>query len=146
MWSKNELKAISDARVKSLVEGGTLDNAKPLYFHPITLGNTSDSANTYSLSWTMIIIDNNSEPYNTWQKVKEKMLAVANAIGDTARFLVNGGLSNNDKSVVVICNNIDARTDSTLRLYGLDTGRERYSLDITSISIAECYDGVNKIN
>ena len=37
MWSKNEILRMNDAQIRTLIESGTLDNAKPIYFHPLTL-------------------------------------------------------------------------------------------------------------
>lgn len=138
MYSLNQLKEIADARIQALVEGGTLENAKPLYFHPIVV---NDSVNKVSIA--LIIIDNVSTPYNTWSKVKAKMLSIAHEINDTARFPATGSFYS-DTSLKVN-RNIDAKTDDTLVLYGQDPSGDNASTTITSLT-AEVFDGVNKIN
>ena len=118
---------------------------KPLYFHPITLSNDVSGIN---LSWTMIIIDNNPEPYDTWAKIKTKMFAVSESINGVARFLVNGCYHSSNDTETVICNNFDANNAlQTIKLYGvqIETGLN-YNKDVTNLSIFNIYDGVNKIN
>ena len=44
MYSLEQLKVVSDERVKALVEGGSLSNAKPIYEHQITLRNDTTKA------------------------------------------------------------------------------------------------------
>ena len=64
MWSKNELKQQTDARVQALVEGGTLDNAKPLYYHPIYAIDA-----TVGVIFSCVIINNSPTAYE-WETFK----------------------------------------------------------------------------
>ena len=62
MWSKNELKNIADDRVQALVEGGALDNAKPIYYHGLEYYQ-SNVALAY-----MVILNNMPDGIDTLQK------------------------------------------------------------------------------
>lgn len=53
MFSLKQLQEIADARVKSLVEGGTLNNAKPIYKHTITI-----TGSALSFSMELFLNDN----------------------------------------------------------------------------------------
>lgn len=133
MYSENQIQALADARVKSLVEGGTLDNAKPLYFHPIVLVQSSPA-----VGLSFIIIDNNPEPYDTFAKFKEKCFGIATAIEGTARFPCSGVVSNRHAC------SMDA-TSTKLLVYGF-VDSSYGSTDITDFTISSVFDGVNKIN
>ena len=143
MFSEKQIKEMSkqvaDERITTLVEGGTLDNAKPLYFHPITVTQTNKA------SFNAIIIDNNPEAYNTWDKFKAKMLSIASAIEATARFPITGAYVTS-ASKIMICGNIDALTTNSLRIFGLSVEGESIYEDITNLIPASVFDGVNKIN
>lgn len=62
MFSLEQLKGIADARVQALVEGGTLENAKPIYFHPLTFYTSADgvviSTSTYVMFGSATILNN----------------------------------------------------------------------------------------
>ena len=48
MWSDEKIKAESSAVVKELVEGGTLDNAKPIYWHGLEMYQASNKGVVYA--------------------------------------------------------------------------------------------------
>ena len=140
MFSKKQIENQADARITALVEGGTLENAKPLYFHPVIL---LDSTNTAGFS--MIIVDNNPEPYDTWAKLKAKLTAIAVASGETSRFPVAGSFVKDE--VQVIARNIDVSTLGAITVYGYDVNAsaQRYAT-ITNYVFSNMFDNVIKIN
>ena len=60
MFSLKQLQEIADARVESLVEGGTLDNAKPIYEHIVSL--QADSGSYPHTKITLVLFRNNDTP------------------------------------------------------------------------------------
>ena len=140
MFSLKQLQEIADARVEALVEGGTLDNAKPLYFHPITIYN-NQTDNQYSL--TMIIINNDSNAFTRTSLksyIKEK----------TGRFLLNGCYKTDtyylSPSAISIANNV-------LYVIGVDNTGTMHSTSNAQINFEtlvdnanDFTDNVNKIN
>ena len=58
MFSEKQIKDLADARVESLVEGGTLDNAKPIYWHTIKLIRSGVEGLSSYLIY-LIILNNN---------------------------------------------------------------------------------------
>ena len=58
MYSLNQLKEIADERVKALVEGGTLENAKPIYWHTCHFYKNVTTDYIYDLFF--IILNNSS--------------------------------------------------------------------------------------
>ena len=64
MYSLEQLKNIADQRVQALVEGGTLSNAKPIYWHTIYFqrGGTAETSTFGRIFGTMIILNNNPTP------------------------------------------------------------------------------------
>ena len=60
MFSENQIKELADERVETLVEGGTLDNAKPIYWHSCTLKRVAEGSLIYFIDF--IIINNDETP------------------------------------------------------------------------------------
>ena len=143
MWSKNELKNIADARVQALVEGGALDNAKPIFCHPISIQGTSDNEN-YKIKIALLIFDNSNEQYNTLEKLTTKLNSIF-ALNVSAVFPITGGLFNTTDSRLHIAQKIDKEGEQiNIRTLRSD-GNEGY-FSLASFSGATYYDGVNKIN
>ena len=81
----------SVSQATELVEGGTLDNAKPIYCHPITLQFTSG---TYNLTKLIILIFNNSQTALT----ATTFLSLINSF--VGRISVNGYLVKEEKTYI----------------------------------------------
>lgn len=115
------------------------DNAKPLYFHPVTIYDGSEK-----LRLEFIIINNDPTAF-TWSTFKAFVIALSVSFGSVARFLCNGAYYDSVNASLVVTQVMDV-TSNYLRVWGLDsTGTNRYK-DIQSFTPAEFYDGVNKIN
>ena len=137
MWSKNELKQQADARVEALVEGGTLNNAKPIYCHPITLIGEGGAHHL-----TMLILNNIAEAFADF----DALITHIRTWGlDTARIMSSGVFKESDNKIVIA--SYLMVTENTIRLVGnyADTG-STVSIDITANNFNTFYDAVNKIN
>lgn len=60
---KKQVEDLADARIEELVEGGTLENAKPIYWHGIDLFSNDNSFQFH-------ILNNDNTPIDTIAKVK----------------------------------------------------------------------------
>lgn len=131
---------------KSTIEGGTLDNAKPIYCHPITISNTVDTS-TLTLKGTMLIF-NNAETAFTKNTFIYWLDNLFNEVGSVLRLMISGGI------------HVDGEL-STLSYIGKTTATDYYIIGVKSSGgefyksytteefvslIAEFFDGVNKIN
>ena len=136
MFSEKQLKEMAQAETTALVEGGELENAKPIYCHPITL--LGQSGNKTKL--TMLIFNNTATAFDR-NSFKSYLAGMP-----TARFMTSGFYD--DGVEVHVASYITAQSTTSISFlgYGLTTG------DIDSINIATdindflFYDGVNKIN
>ena len=61
MFSEKQIKELADERVETLVEGGTLDNAKPIYCHPISF--TSINGTYTNTRACLLLFNNDSTPF-----------------------------------------------------------------------------------
>ncbi|MBO7731982.1 MAG: hypothetical protein J6S67_05500 [Methanobrevibacter sp.] len=132
MFSLKQLEEIANARVESLVEGGTLENAQPIYFHPVTLTGTNTRV-------SLIILNNSATPF-TKTSLKQFMLNLSDA-----RFLISGYFNKDNVSYVTSYILIDS---GEIKLTGLNLASNTDTVltidienDFTSLN-----DGVNKIN
>ena len=151
MYSLKQLEEIANARVKSLVEGGTLDNAKPLYYHPLALfcRGTGDET-PFALSFT--ILNNSPTPFTTLtfiQWVKDLLDSIIESGGGHVNLNTDGGYGN-----IVSCAYIyvgKAGDEYQCIPVGFDKNGDYAEGTPTSIDelfdgIDGFTDGVNKIN
>lgn len=144
MWSRNELKQQADARVQALVEGGTLDNAKPIYCHPLEIYASGKGV------LTALIFNNSSTPLDTWAKLISAIKSF-NPNGE-CRLLVTGALADADNSKLVIGSEIYINNlveNAPVVLIGVATDGTIYTagsaFDIKAFEFS-VQDDVNKIN
>ena len=134
---------VSDTQsVASIIGTGEIDNAKPIYCHPIEMYKTGVG------TLCCLIFNNSSEPIDNWAKVKEAIHSFGG--DDYNRLLVSGSFTDINESKLIIASEIieDIR-NSTYGLYGLAVDGTSYletPLDITSMTFNSVTDGVNKIN
>lgn len=134
MWSKNELKNIADTRVQALIEGGTIENAKPIYYHPIFIRDYA-----HNIRLTLAILNNNDALF-TFDTLKEY---IKDLLDNGATIQANGFLTSSSKAYDIF---IILKDSGEYRVYGNDyEGNQQYTQldDITASTFA---DGVNKIN
>ena len=142
MYSLNQLQQIANERVKALVEGGTLSNAKPIYCHPITIDVEDASSN---LHIAMLIFDNSNQEYNTFSKLVAKLNSIF-TLNINAVFPITGAIYWKSGSALHIAQKV-AKSGDTIYFYTCRPDGTQGSFNIsTYISEATIYDGVNKIN
>ena len=146
MFSQKQIEEMisegSAEKVEELVEGGALDNAKPIYCHPITLELT---ATYYKLRLTCLIFNNDSTEF-TWASFKE-FLATFNG-----RIMITGAVTDIQNSFVVIASQLRV-TGSAIYVYGLTTTGDVADANTNTINLLESafnsislIDNVNKVN
>ena len=62
MWSRNELLRLSDAEIRKLIEDGEIENAKPIYYHPIAI-HSKNGGNALGNSLSIVILNNSNTPF-----------------------------------------------------------------------------------
>ena len=131
-----------DARIESLVEGGTLSNAKPIYYHPIYYYVSINGVTVLCLQCA--ILDNNSIAYTT-----ETFIAkIKSLMSNGALINVNGwykDANNVFNDVIVLYYSSDAYRGDVFN----PTGTSDFNLDTllnTEGATQVIVDGVNKIN
>ena len=144
MYSENQLKQLADSRVEALVEGGTLDNAKPIYCHPITIDNDDGTAaNPGHLA--LLIFDNSSEEYNTYEKLVAKLNSIF-TVNAKAVFPITGALYYTSGSALHVAQKI-AKPSTVITVFTVrPNGTQGYFGLFDYFGGATIYDGVNKIN
>ena len=138
----NLLDAQTENDVKALVEGGTLENAKPIYYHPIYC--VIGVEGTYNkLVFQCAILDNNSTAYtNTTLIQKLKDLMDVGAIINVNGYYKD---SNNEYAdVMVLYKSGASYTSDTFKPTA--TGTFSFSQLLEEATDISVVDGVNKIN
>ena len=95
--------------------GKSTDDAstKKIYIHPIILVHDGTSPSYETLSF--FIFDDEPTAYDTWAKVKAKMVSVAVGIGATARFPFSGFVRTDTGNFIP--SHCDVQTGGVLALY-----------------------------
>ena len=143
MFSLEQLKGIADARVKALVEGGTLENAKPIYFHPIRFDISGSTAGqTIRVKSGSIMILNND---NTALDTTAKLRAYLYNQGENIDILCNVDFYDSDGLYVGQILSVSANASSC------DIKFTKDGVNLTDGSLADTElivtsDSVNKIN
>ena len=127
--------------VEDLVEGGTLDNAKPIYCHPVSFTNE-----TAKFRMTALIFNNDPTPF-TITSFKEWIDNLYQQIQDNIRIMITGGYKHG--SLIMITSWL-FYNGTNYGIAGLSTTGE---VDVYSSSYNSLFpegttftDGVNKIN
>ncbi|MBO7731229.1 MAG: hypothetical protein J6S67_01700 [Methanobrevibacter sp.] len=140
MWSRRELKNQADARVKALVEGGTLENAKPIYYHPIALSSEYAEGTKLECRVQFAIIDNRESAY-TYATLDAKLKTLLDA---GAIININGYLK--DGSTLYPVYMIQKVSDEYRVYYHSTTSRGSKLLGEIFSETSTFSDGVNKLN
>ena len=136
MFSLKQLQEIADSEVKSLVEGGTLNNAKPIYYHGLEMFKY-DSDVIYGH-----ILNNDATPINTW----EKFLSWITSFSTLIVFQCEGTIyvSGTQYDVLSIFKRANENTINVM--YKKENGYGILdSIDLSN-NFSAINDGVNKIN
>lgn len=138
MWSKNEVKNLS----KEVIESGQVDNAKPIYCHPIFISlNRSYDNNIIQL--TALIFNNDNTPFT-----KETFIAWLKALwttAPTAKILTSGYFTT---APLCCLSNADDNDACYMKYAGTESiGSKAYLQYADLLLEASTFeDGVNKIN
>ena len=145
MFSLKQLQEIADNRVQTLVEGGTLENAKPIYYHPVAIYGVSEQ-DYAGLSLSLVILNNSATPFDSLSQ----LITWARTNGITYLCPASGSAYSGTKRMVVSWIDI-AEEYITLRGHYVDDDNSEYLRSIyvadTNFSVISVADtGVNKIN
>ena len=149
MFSLEQLKGIADARVQALVEGGTLENAKPIYYHPIIIESAFTPEDT-GFVISLAIINNDPTPF-TFQSLIAWAEALEAEISDDV-CLNASGYYKSDVYEVTSISYLLITSDKSWRIRGglyntLSPVNISFSkATFAALPIQNFYDGVNKIN
>lgn len=126
-----------EERVTDLIEGGTIENAKPVCFHPIYCRVEDGS---FSSRLCFFILDNYNQPYDDagW-KAKAKQL-----MDNGASLQVNGYIKDKATDKVVYAY-LAQKVDSNYLVYGNDSAGSPTAYDFDLVATLNS-DGENKIN
>ena len=148
MFSLKQLQELADSRVEALVEGGTLDNAKPIYCHPITIADNTVGA-SQSGKLGCLIFNNDPTPFTPATFI-DFLDALYTQIGGVVRIITTGGFTDNSNNVAVAAYMGKVGANSYY-LSGIKTTGDgevymTFSKEDLTSYIKYFYDGVNKIN
>ena len=136
-----------DSLIAKVIETGTIENAKPLYFHPVVIG---QSGAQNALQCSVIILNNDDTAFTSWDSIKAYMTSIAVSINAIARFPATGVCRNNDQDVIIL-SHFDVYTTGQVYVQGTKTDGTLVAgtaLNVAPYSIADSniHDGINKVN
>lgn len=125
---------IAPEAVASAIAGGNVDNAKPIYYHPIVITNNSN------IAISLTIVNNSSTPLTTIADI----LAEARSWGvPVARINVSGSFIYNTELCVAHVIDVASNYATMFGFSITNAMREVQIEDFTGLLI---FDAVNKIN
>ena len=139
MWSKGQVKNLS----KEVIESGLVENAKPIYCHPISI---DDDVSENKVHMALLIFDNSNEEYNTLDKFTAKLTSIFN-VNSKAVFPTTGAIYYNSGSALHIVQKIVYSEGVGISiLTSRPNGTQGNFTMSTYLVSATFVDGVNKIN
>ena len=140
MFSLKQLEEIANARIEALVEGGTLENAKPIYWHGIICDKVVDG--TLTNSFTFHILKNDNTPINTLALLK----AWIESITGNVIVQCNGNIYYDSKNYELILMQKTTDFGYVLRMRNDTDGVVQLTNVDLEDYIASMFDDINKIN
>lgn len=141
----------TDSLISKVIAGGTIENAKPLYYHPIVI--TSNIASgTEGLSFSVIILNNDPAPINTWDKFIAWSEALADAVGGDALINCSGFYNDGVNEITSVAYLVCVSGDKSWRIRGGTYNNPQAvqvslaKTDFANLPVISVVDGVNKIN
>ena len=143
---------VVDARIKALVEGGTLSNAKPLYYHPIIIDSAlSPESGEPAFSFSLAILNNDPTPF-TFASFIAWVENLVDESEDDAIINTSGFYNNGLGTEVTSVSYLLCAEDKSWRIRGGTTGQAKITnitvskSDFASLPVQLFSDAVNKIN
>ena len=124
--------------VSEVIKTGTIENAKPIYFHPIRIESTSEK---FKVCGT--ILNNSGDAFADLASLIAYMRSKLNDLMTNFDFLVSGGIVVGSIVTTPYLLRVDA---STASLYYLKSDGTGGNLNIENVTISQFSDNVNKIN
>ena len=144
--SKDICEVASKDDVEDIIESGLVENAKPIYCHPITIN--YETSPKY-IRITCLIFNNDPTPF-TINSFKKWIDDVAEATENTARLMISGGVTYDTTSVIVSYLYKSASNNYIIGGLSRTTGENDYVSDADFNNLFPTgnlfIDGVNKIN
>lgn len=120
------------------------ENAKPIYCHPITIDKEVEgTADIIHVSF--LIFDNSYEEYNTYDKVRAKLLSIFE-LNPGAVFPCTGAIYYTTGASILIAQKIELFESTTIRIRAVRPNGTLGYFNLQSFNNATFYDGVNKLN
>lgn len=126
----------SESLISEVIASGTIENAKSLYFHPITIMVAG------SMYFSIVIINNTATAYTKSTLVTE-LNRIRSLAGETCRFPATGCFVN--EGVAISPYNLEVPQQNEFKLYGFN-GTNNISKVVDISNVDQIFDGVNKIN
>ena len=146
MWSKNQLENKIKQGAEEVIESGLVENAKPIYFHPIYIAIT-DAVNSRYFRISGAILNNDATPF-TLTSFKEWIDKLDVDTEGAGQFNCSGAVTESGVTLIIShlkkLNNvyyitgINASTGANANLQNVNFN--------TLFADATLTDGVNKIN
>ena len=139
MYTEEEIKDV----VNYAVEKGLINNAKPIFCHPITIDKEVESSDIVHISF--LIFDNSNEEYNTYDKLRAKLLSIF-ALNPSAVFPCTGAIYYISGASILIAQKIELYETDIIRIRAVRPNGTLGYFNLLSFNTAIYFDGVNKIN
>ena len=142
MYSEKQI----DSQIKEVIECGQVDNAKPIYCHPLTITNNDRNARL-----TCLIFNNDPTPF-TLSSFVDYIDALFEQVGATVRIMTSGCYALGETfDTIVVASYFAKRTGqyffSGQKADGTGYGEMVFgSKEYLVAYFSEFSDGVNKIN
>ena len=150
MYSLNQLEEIANARVKALVEGGTLSNAKPIYWHTIYFqrGGSAETSSFGRMFGTLLVLNNSPTPITLTSFIELLKTEGFVAIVFNGQFDSNGASNLENMSHVIQYITYNSGIDFRVIIRDKTTNVQSFEdLSLTQVAFASFEDlGANKIN
>lgn len=149
MFSENQIKKMAGDVAVSVIESGEVENAKPIYCHPVTWGDKVTG--TFAFQVTMLIFNNDPTPF-TYTSFVEWVKKLSKDNNIPARIMATGYYKDTPNSYIypVSYLYVDERDETSPKVYQLIVSASQVENIVFDVNLAsqpyQFSDGVNKIN
>lgn len=147
MFSQKEIEQFALAKAQELIESGAVENAKPIYCHPIRVYTTDNVADS-SYMFSIMIFNNDPTPINSRAKLIKWMKDLYDLVGSVITVNASGFYKTITSCAYIYI--IKTGDDYKFGCDGRSSTNVWNSIETLEESFLDgtCYvlDGVNKIN